>query len=62
MKTKPVPLFEDYPDVVEVADLRQMLGGISSQQYLWKRYPFVAHELSRQDLFDKIKEMIKPLN
>ena len=31
MKSKPVPLFEDYPDVVEVADLRQMLGGISKK-------------------------------
>lgn len=31
MKTKPVLLFEDYPDVVEVSDLRQMLGGISKK-------------------------------
>lgn len=29
MKSKAIPLFEDYPDVVEVDDLRRMLGGIS---------------------------------
>lgn len=31
MKSKAVPLFENYPDVVEVADLREMLGGISKK-------------------------------
>lgn len=31
MKNKPIPLFEEYPDVVEVNDLRKMLGGISKK-------------------------------
>lgn len=31
MKTKEIPLFEDYPDVVEVEHLRRMLGGISKK-------------------------------
>lgn len=32
-----------------------------SKQYLKKRYPFIAYELERQNLFDKIKEIIKPI-
>ena len=31
MKSKAIPLFEEYPDVVEVTELRQMLGGISKK-------------------------------
>ena len=31
MKNIAVPLFEEYPDVVEVEDLRNMLGGISKK-------------------------------
>ena len=29
MKEKAIPMFEDYPDVVEVTQLREILGGIS---------------------------------
>lgn len=32
-----------------------------SKQYLKRRYPFIAYELERQNLLDKIKEMVKPL-
>ncbi len=32
-----------------------------SEQYLKKRYPFIAYELERQNLYDKIKEMVRPL-
>lgn len=31
MKSKAIPLFEDYPDVVDVDGLRLMLGGISKK-------------------------------
>ena len=31
MKSKAVSLFENYPDVVEVDELCQMLGGISKK-------------------------------
>lgn len=31
MKSKSIPLFENYPDVVEVEGLCQMLGGISKK-------------------------------
>lgn len=31
MKEKAIPMFEDYPDVVEVTQLREMLGGISKR-------------------------------
>lgn len=31
MKEKAIPMFENYPDVVEVTQLREMLGGISKR-------------------------------
>ncbi len=31
MKEKAIPMFEDYPDVVEVTQLREILGGISKR-------------------------------
>lgn len=32
-----------------------------SLQHLRRRYPFIAYELERQNLIDKIKEIIKPI-
>ena len=31
MKEKAIPMFENYPDVVEVTQFREMLGGISKR-------------------------------
>lgn len=35
------------------------IGGTISRQFLEAKYPFVAEELERQDLYDSIKDMIK---
>lgn len=37
------------------------INGEISQQYLKKKYPFIAYELERQNLIEKIKEIVKPL-
>ena len=37
------------------------VNGEINQQHLWKRYPFIAYELQRQNLFERIKDIIKPL-
>ena len=37
----------------------EYINGDISKQHLEKRYPFIAEELSRQALYDKIKEMMR---
>lgn len=48
----------------EYADQRceiviQYISGNINKQYLQMRYPFIAEELSRQNLYNKIKDIIK---
>lgn len=39
--------------------IMEYISGNVSKQFLQTKYPFIASELERQDLYDKIKEIIK---
>lgn len=39
--------------------IMEYISGNVSKQFLQAKYPFIASELERQDLYDKIKEIIK---
>lgn len=37
------------------------IRGDISYDYMWKKYPFIAHELTRQNLLEDVKKMFKSL-
>lgn len=38
------------------------INGDISLNYMWKKYPYIAHELTRQNLLDNVKNMFKMPN